>query len=261
METNTVCNAVTDWYEDQDGVGPEGGTGEDNDIILNTNYNLSCGSLSIGESRFAYRNGGGGGLCGTIPVSYLSGAGAVYEIQLTLTPDCDNNVIPSDLPAYNSLPAANISTFGPSENPLTPSEGIFTSNHFQLYFNTCGSTNVGFGVYASTNLQNWEFLESLPATTNTQESFTDYYASNFTQRYYIIESNQVACSGAYGFVKVTAPAGLSMIANPLMTTNMIIGALLTAILGHHKLGTKSHFLIRKLGQSRLAAAPRRWRPY
>jgi hypothetical protein len=230
------CGAVTDWSESPDGTGPEGGTGGPgsggNDITFYTNYNLSCGTLTIGTSQFDYfhpANPLQGGPCGEIPTIAAAGAGRLYQISLFLTPDCNNNSISPDLPAINSFPAPNISLLGTSQNPLTPSGGSLSSGKFQFNFNTSGSTTNYFGVYASTNLEDWEYLGSLPATTNSQESFTDYYASNYTQRFYIVESNQLACSSAYGFVNLALPAGRSMIGNPLLGTNMTIGTLITNV--------------------------------
>lgn len=239
--TNTMCDAGADWYEASGGEGPGGGLPWDNDIVEYTNYDLGCGTLTFGGSFFATTFGSYIGSCSIVPTSYFTGKGMLYEINLTLTTNCTPNPIPPNMGFNTAELPPSVSFFTSSDgssgaeagnffnSTMTPSAGFFTNNNsFHFCFNTSGSTNDHYGVYSSTDLVSWAYLGTV-TSSNTAASFVDTAASNYSQCFYIVTSNQLACSSAYGFVNLAIPSGTSMIANPLLTQNMDIGTLITNI--------------------------------
>jgi hypothetical protein len=193
-------------------------------VIFYANYDLGCGSLIVGASYDLTTYNPSPGHC---PGEITAGAsGHIYELTLTLTP---TNHTPLSFSAYDSSPTPSVSSYPPSQNPMTASSGAFdASGHFQFSFSA--PNNTIYSVFASSDLQTWENIGNTEFSgTSTQGSFVDSNAPSYSQRFYIITPDGQTNSDAFGFVKVTATTNGTIIANPLLTSSMSIGDLLTNV--------------------------------
>ena len=226
------CSDAPVWYTDTPRGGSPGGSdtnGTDITQALSISTN-SCGTVSTGHSSYSYSRpkgdvcGCSGGACGMVPAAYFGGSGGIYQLDLTITTNCSLG----SLPSFSASPS--VVGIPPSPSPLALSSGSFDgSGHFHFSFSSSNLVNSGYYVYASTDLQSWEYVWGGTATSNLTE-FVDTNATGCSQKYYIIEDNtSYAHSDPYGFVKLSFTAGSSLVSNPLFETNMDTSALFASL--------------------------------
>jgi hypothetical protein len=147
----------------------------------------------------------------TSPIYYSGGTNVFYHLSLYYT-----NAVPS-------FPT-NVPTGGTHDGLLQViSSGTLSTNGFTF---SITNTSTNCIVQASTNLSTWTNVGT--ATTNGF-SFVDTNAGNFDYRFYRTIKDGLVYSAALGFMKITCPTGLSLIANQLNAPSNTVGSLLSTV--------------------------------
>jgi hypothetical protein len=220
-----------EWYTDSTGV-LDGGLGTD--IASGpTTTNVPCGTLTIGTSWYVYTPAPWRCCCNQIydpnyccipPLSHHFGAGTLYQIELTITPDCASPWSPPPIPP--SLFSANVES---SSNPTTPSAGSF-DNSGNFDFSFIGIADSDYLIFASSNLLNWTLVGTVNiATGSTNGSFSDTNVASLPERFYVVEDSSGNYSAPYGFINLSLSAGYAMIGDPLFNSTPQISSILSNV--------------------------------
>ena len=144
-------------------------------------------------------------------MTHILGAGCLYQINLTITNGCSGSSTPTNLP-----PLPYVAQYQTSANPMTPTEGSFSSNGKNFTFSFGGTSSSNYSVYASPSLYGWTLLGTATVAAGaTNVSFTHTNATNFDQEFYVVVDGSGNISAPYGFVNLRLSEGYKMISDPL----------------------------------------------
>ncbi|HEX3719759.1 MAG TPA: choice-of-anchor tandem repeat GloVer-containing protein [Verrucomicrobiae bacterium] len=218
--TSGSCGGATDWstgYNGNPGFSPW-------DINFTSGETLSCGLFTNASGWY---NDSAVQLleCGGWKNYPVMGKSSYYEIDLTLTPECnDEGWTPPPLPA-----PADAGMVGPSDNPTTPGGGNFDMDgNFNFSFVANGGEP--YKIFASSNLLDWTFIGTeTTAGDSTNGVFQDPGVATAPSLFYVVEDTNGVFSAPYGFINRSLSAGYALIADPLFNGSRQISSIFPSV--------------------------------